>query len=351
MSLKILLLSPLFYGVEKEICLKLEEQGHHVIWIENKNLHLDYNGTGSKLKLLRRIYFFLFSPKVRYLKEELRKLDNIRFDILFSINGHVICKYLFRRLKHKNPQLRSILYLWDPIEMYTWKNEMIFFDKVYSFDPSDSEKLHIEYKPNFFIKKSDIYVPEVKNDLFFMGKFSSYRLLIIDQIKEQADISGLKYYLYLWPAYKIFAHSFSFYYFLRVIPYKSTWSNRFILNYEALEGLLKRDYLRMDCVNFKVMQKHLYESNVIIDLPYPGQEGYSHTLVEALANGKKLITTNKRIKDEPFYNAEQIRIIDQKNPALDFEWIRERKSYPVDNLILSMELSQWLKSIVDEEAA
>jgi hypothetical protein len=140
MSPRVLLITPEFYSIEKKINSLLEDSGFEVKWIENKNLPLDYKGKESKFKLLRRIYFFLFSPRIRYIKKSLKELDNLRFDILFSINCHIICPYLIKRLKSTNPEIFSILYLWDSSSKYSWKDEIKLFNKVYTFDYADSEK-------------------------------------------------------------------------------------------------------------------------------------------------------------------------------------------------------------------
>ena len=113
MALRVLLLIPQYYNIEKLIRSVLEESGYEVILIENMTLSFDYHGTRSKFKILRRIYFFLFSPQVSYLKRAFRKTGNLRFDLLFSINGHSVCPFLFRKLKRDNPNLYSVLYLWD----------------------------------------------------------------------------------------------------------------------------------------------------------------------------------------------------------------------------------------------
>ena len=59
MALRILLITPQFYGIEKTIKSVLEASGYEVVWLENKILPLDYHGTKSKLTLLRKIYCFL----------------------------------------------------------------------------------------------------------------------------------------------------------------------------------------------------------------------------------------------------------------------------------------------------
>lgn len=351
MSLRVLLITPEFYGVEEKIKSVLKESGYEVIWIENKILKFDYHGSNPKLKFLRRIYFFLFFPHIRYIKRELKRIENIRFDIFISINAHIICNYLFRRLKEENPGIFSVLFLWDSFSMYSWTKELKQFNKVYTFDPADSEKYRIELKPNFYLKKTDNSNPEPEFDLFFVGKFSPSRLSAIDKIVSKIENSGIKYFVKLWPAYKIFLHSDLLYKLLNIFQFNSNWVRSYLINFEAVEGLLKREYIITNQMRYKDMQYHLACSNVILDLPFQGQNGYTHRLIEALANGKKVITTNSNIKNESFFNSEQIHIIDEQNPEVDCNWIKERSQFPADIYFANLELSVWLKSIMNVEIA
>jgi hypothetical protein len=347
MSQRILLITPEFYGLEKEIKKELEKFGYDVVWINNKVLTLDYHGPDSKFRLLRRIYFFFFFPNIRYTKRELDKIKDTRFDILFSINGHIISSYLFKKLKQKNPSLFSILYLWDAFSKYSWTKELKHFDKVYTFDKADSVKYGIEYKPNFFIGSNHENNKVQEFDLFFAGKFDPNRLSIVDNILSQADKSALKYFVKLWPAYKILPHNRLVYLLLKKIKFKNEWVKDYLLNFEAVEGILKRKFIIKERLSHIEMQPYLLGSNVILDMPYQGQTGYSHLLIEALANGKKLITTNSDIIKERFYNPEQIHILDKNSIESDLDWIREKRTFKIDSYFNDFELSSWLKSIIN----
>ena len=347
MSLRVLLITPEFYGAEKIIKSVLEKSDFEVTWFENRILPLDYHGTNSKLKLLRKIYFLLLSPHVSYLRKELKKIDNTKFDILFSINAHLICPFLFRKLKSKNPKLFSVLYLWDSSSMYNWTKELKQFNKVFTFDRADSIKYQIEYKANFYIKRSINWILEKEYDLFFAGKFSPGRLAVVDKIVKQTEKSGINSFLKLWTAYKVFLHNHLIYRLLKMFNFKSSWIENYEINFEAIEGILTREYIIGKILTYEEMQHHLLCSNVILDLPFKRQSGYTHRLIEALANGKKVITTNSSVRNENFYNSKQIQVIDEQNPEIDCNWIKEKSTYPIDNYFLDLELSTWLKSIVN----
>jgi hypothetical protein len=351
MTLRVLLLTPKFYDIERVIISVLEESGYEVVWLENRTLSFDYHGTRSKFKFLRRIYFLLCSPRERYLKKAFGRTGNLKFDLLFSINGHSVCPFLFKKLKQSNPALFSVLYLWDSFSMYNWLNEIPLFDKVFSFDHEDCIKYTIAYKPVFHIKSGHKTNIKADCDLFFVGKFSPERLSVLDKILKTTSESGLRYFVKLWPAYKILFHNYVVYSILKTLNFKSPVINNYLLNFEAVEGILRREYIIQERVDFSEVQYRLMESNVVLDLPYPEQSGYTQRLIEALANGKKVITTNARIKNESFYNPEQIHLINSKNPDINISWIKEKSEFPVNKFFSDLELSSWLKSMLDVRLA
>ncbi len=341
----------MFYEVEKSIILTLEELGFEVVWFENKDLPLDYHGTRSRLKILRRLYFLFFAPEERYIKRQLEKTDNLYFDLLFSINGHVACPFLFKKLKKLNPDLHSILYLWDSLSMYSWEEESRLFDRVYTFDRRDSESYGWEYLPNFFINRGSYEDTENKYDLFFAGKFSPDRLRILDLIKDQLSDSDIKHFIKIVPSFKNTLHSKWVWVFLKMIRIRTTWIKNYLLNYEVIEGIVSRECIIYGNIKFEDVQKLLSGSNVILDLPFEEQSGYSHRLIEALVRGKKLITTNQGIKKEIFYNPDQIRVIEKDDPVIDLKWIKEKVGFKRNGYFDNLELKEWLKSIFKVEIA
>ena len=167
LSRRILLLSPKYYGIEAVIKERLNYLNYEVDWIENKSFHFDYHVSGTNLRLIRRIYFLLFSPQKAYIKKTLNKLGGKSYDVLFSINAYSVCPYLFKWLRRRNKSLFSVLYLWDSSSMYNWNREIKFFDRAYTFDPDDAAKFKISYKPNFYIRQDENGTSPLKHDLFF----------------------------------------------------------------------------------------------------------------------------------------------------------------------------------------
>jgi hypothetical protein len=346
MNQRALLLIPKFYGIETKLTNSLERLGYEVIWIENKTFKFDYHATKSKLKLLRWIYFSLINPHKNYIRKQLNRLENIKIDLLFSINCFVICPYLFIRLRKRNPNLISILFLWDSFSKYLWKKESRLFDKVYSFDKEDSLNYHFEYIPNFFVKPEKVRNHTINHDLFYAGKFSTERLKILDKVLAHINKSENDLYIKVLIGFKNLVHSKSIYQFLKIIRIETPWITNYLTTYEINEGISKRDYITSEEIELDKLKEEFSGSNCILDLPYTGQSGYSHGLISALALGKKVITTNFRIIKENFYNPSQVMIIDHEDPHIESTWLRDRVTFETDRYFENLEISAWLKYIL-----
>lgn len=77
--------------------------------------------------------------------------------------------------------------------------------------------------------------------------------------------------------------------------------------------------------------------NVVIDIVKDGQVGLTMRAVEALVAGKKIITNNKNIKNEPFYNARNIMIIneDVNINSVEIDCFLNKPVVDVDNSVLN----------------
>ncbi len=235
--------------------------------------------------------------------------------------------------------------------MYSWEKESRLFDKVYTFDREDSERYGWDYLPNFFIKEGPVKHSENTYDLFFVGRFSSDRFRILDTIMVQLTDSGVKHFIKLVPTYKNTLHNKWVWLFFKMIRIRTTWIRNYLLNYEVIEGIVSRDFIISENLKFENVREVLSASDVILDLPFAGQSGYSHRVIEALARGKKLITTNHGIKKEIFYDPGQIRVIEKDDPIIDLKWIKEKVDFKRNSYFDNLELRTWLKTLIKVEVA
>lgn len=346
MKSRLLLITPRLYGIERKIKSGIEELGFDVVWIENKVLSLDYHAVNGKMRMIREVYCFIFSPQVWYLKKKLKKIGDKRFDILFCINGHVVCSYLLKKLKKENPGLFSLIYLWDSFSMYSWIKELRCFDKVYTFDPIDAINHDLEYKPNFNFCAGIIENKGSDIDVFFVGKFSPFRYFFLEKLLPQLINFNINYYIKVIAKDRNFLHNFLLYKIFKFLNLKGKWTEYYIMNYEAIEGIAKKDYIINNTIDFEETQSNFLGSDVIMDLSYPLQSGYSHRFISALGSGKKVITYNEYIRNELFYNPDQIYIIENGTENIDINWLKEKKSFAPVIEFSNLNISAWLTSLL-----
>ncbi|MBK7627814.1 MAG: hypothetical protein IPJ16_11610 [Bacteroidales bacterium] len=243
--------------------------------------------------------------------------------------------------------MRSILYLWDSFSKYSWENRIRLFDKIFTFDIYDSLKYNIEYLPNFYFNVTDSQKNEIVNDLSFIGKFSPERLLIIDRLVPHISEKNIKYFFLLRPSFKMSFHNYYFYRLLKYLKINNRWVINYISIFEANSMILKRNFIKSDNLSFEEAQKTMQNSNVILDLPYSDQTGYTHRIIAALANGKKILTTNPGIVNESFFNQDQIHILNPDKPEIDIKWIKEKVGFCVNPYFNKLELKSWLNHILN----
>ncbi|HXE42792.1 MAG TPA: hypothetical protein VN516_07185, partial [Candidatus Baltobacteraceae bacterium] len=83
----------------------------------------------------------------------------------------------------------------------------------------------------------------------------------------------------------------------------------------------------------------------MLDIHHPRQSGCSHRAIECLALGMKLVTTNDRIREYPFYDERLVHVIDRENPRLDAAFLKARANIQAPQAIMQLEISRWLETI------
>lgn len=107
------------------------------------------------------------------------------------------------------------------------------------------------------------------------------------------------------------------------------------------------DLIRYKPVSKDFTSEIFHKSSSILDIEHPLQRGLTIRTFEALGSGKKLITTNKNISEEDFFNPDNILIIDRNNISIDLDFFDIPFS-PLSKSIRSRyTLSGWLDEIMD----
>ena len=120
-------------------------------------------------------------------------------------------------------------------------------------------------------------------------------------------------------------------------------------------NLVYRDYLKtvaryahygfLQEKKMPLSQVNLIQSSarVLLDINHAHRQGMTINCITALATGKKLITTNQRIKEESFYNPNNIYILDEEKPVLDMAFF-DSEAEKMD--LTHLRLDNWLLHIL-----
>lgn len=318
---RILIFAPRFFDYEIEIAKKLSQFGAKVSLYDERPSNSFITKVLIRLKPnLMKKFIIKHFEKIMY-----KEGPN---DIILFFKGETVLKEVLILLKERQPKAEIILYLIDSLDNYPHIiNSFKFFDKILTFDPLDSERYSIKFRPLFFLSEYS----KIENnlnyqiDILFIGTIHSDRWPFLQQIKEQAILNNFKvfYYLYFPSPYlylfrKIFSKNF------RSIPFSEA---KFI-------PLKKAEILAL-----------IGKSKVILDIQHPKQTGLTIRTIEVLGAKKKIITTNKNIKEYDFYNIDNVSILDRDYPLLDSEFIKS-PFHPINTKIYNKySLESWLMDI------
>jgi len=322
---RVLLTCPAFRGYGNAMRLKLQEMGYEVTFFHDipqakwYEALINYPSIRLRFKSLLRLYERYNENKI------LKNLKDITFDYVIIIKGAYLSSHFYKNLKRNNQDAKFVMYQWDSHLNYgkVLKKDFLrfreFFYRMYTFDRKDSEKIkNLRYLPLFYI--DDYANPgrkkQKKNDfdLFFIGGNHRNRSGILEKLYENTKDFGLKFCFLLLGGKE---------------------NENF-----KIKGL---QYIKTPLSHNEIIE-YLKKSNVVIDIHSEKQDGLTIRCFEALAFGKKLATTNALIAREPFYNPDNIHIIDLENPGIPLEFIRKDVE-PLDMSAYSLE--SFLKNLLN----
>ncbi|WP_392560007.1 hypothetical protein [Orbus mooreae] len=254
------------------------------------------------------------------------KLRNIKPDDIIVCNGFSISGFIDLV---KDLNCKKILILRDTIDVVedsmknkkhwldkdkSYIDEIIpYFNKVYSFDLDDCQKYNFLYLEQFLpftysdIQKiRDEFSQKVRTSLtcFFVGEFWPNRESIINQLTPVLHANNCQTDFYL-------------------VHYNKQQDN-----YPSEHN----NYQQTPLTYQENIQKSM-DADIILEINHTGQSGLSLRTIEAILLNKKLITTNKAVKNYEFYTPEQIFILENNYHELpaflmtQFEPINIEKLY------------------------
>jgi hypothetical protein len=265
----------------------------------------------------------------QYLKDYYDKiLNKTDYDYVLVRTGFQLGIPFLKKLRALNPNAKFINFHWDSIKpLCNYLPAINYFDKIYSFDYKDCEANNdVTYLPLFYIDEYSDHISAKHNgsekiDLLFIGSWrDDERYRLINMTKAKCTQNNLNFYYYLY---------YSFYSQLLAIK----------------KGSFPRES-KNRLLSHKAILKLFSASNTIIDFPSSFQSGLTIRTFEALGAGKKIITTNRNILSEPFYDPEYINILDADNFNLDIDFIRHKPAHSIKSRMEDYSLEIYVNKLL-----
>jgi len=325
----ILLLSVKFFNYEILIKDELERLGAKVDLYDERPSNSFYS------KAILRIKKELYYIKIRkYFKTIISQISTKRYDFFLLIKGEATPVFFLEFLRINNPGIVFIYYTYD-----SFKNNpnglsiLDYFDRKFTFDKIDAGKYKLSFRPLFYAPK----YAEIKEqtdkfvyDLSFVGTAHSDRYILSQKIVNWGSQLGLRFLTFYYSPSKY------------LFKFRKLTDNSFS-HFES-DKICFKSMSHQEIINIYSMSK------AILDINHPNQNGLTMRTFETLGAGRKLITTNQTIVDYPFYDPQNIFIIDRNQPVLSYDFFEEDFKNINEDLLFSMSLNGWLEELFNNES-
>jgi hypothetical protein len=325
----VLLISPKFFGYELSIKEKLFQLGADVTFIDDR----PSNELLSK-GLIRLDKRLLEAKIAKYYAKVSSHITHKKFDIIFLLNPEALPISFLKMCKSCWKDALYVMYMWDSIKNRKHSLEFVpFCDRVFSFDMNDSSLFNFSFKPLFYL---DAYSTirqgkhPIKYDVSFMGTLHSDRYVIVQEIRDWCDRQGLRYFFYF------FMQSQVLYYLNNLFKQGAT---------------VPRSKVSFEKLSTSEVVEIVASSRAILDIQHPNQTGLTMRTLETIGSGKKLITTNDKVREYDFYEKDNVAIIDRLNPIQNLELSFFEASYKTvsEEMIMNYSIGNWLLDLLKIE--
>lgn len=321
----ILFISVKFFNYEVAIKKQLEDMGATVNWFDERPSNSVY--TKAMIRINKN---FVANAIHKHFNNIIAEIKNAHFDYFLLIKGEATPQFFLEYLRKNHPHIIFVFYTWDSFKNNSSGLKIInFFDYKFTFDSEDAKKYNIGFRPLFFTNeyaKLFNQSRDFKNDITFIGTAHSDRYTITEKVRMWCVKNNMRLFTFYYAPNKLLFH---------------------------FNKLTKKDFQLFDLkkISFKSLSHddiiEIYKySKVILDINHPGQKGLTMRTFESLGAGRKLITTNPEVKKYPFYNEQNIYIIDRNTIHLNKKFF-ETDFSPIDqSLLRSMSLEGMLEEIL-----
>lgn len=209
-------------------------------------------------------------------------------------------------VKSKYPKIKTIMMFYNKVaalygidsnvslESLPDKDVMFPFDRIFTYDPEESERFGFEYYT--VISNVSKYIPEktkqIKSDVFYCGsikhEWRKERFEEVDRVYRYLTSNNV------------------------VCDFHLVFSNNSHLPLCQYATTTRLPYL-------ETVQRTI-ESRAILEIVSDGQMGVTERFFNALMYNKRLITNNTSVLDHPYYNPKYMKVFDTPD-EIDISWL------------------------------
>jgi len=292
---RVLILHPAFFGVDVALASALRSLGAEVeSWSTRPS---DSAPAKAMLRLAPRI---AEKGIARSLNRRISEIGTASFDTVVVIKGEGVSVSVLESLRRKLPDAAFNAYLFDSVRNFPHVLEKVrCFDRVLSFDPADcSERPNWIYRPLY---AADCYWRvESRGDqsVYSLGSFHPERARVLSHFVAMERVVGIAS-----------THDMLF----------RGWIDRMRSIHARVDPHVR---IIRSPIAAEEAARRFGEHSAILDIHHPGQTGLTLRTFEALASGRKLITTNPVVRDHDFFDPTRILVIDRAAPKVDPNFLR-----------------------------
>lgn len=346
---RVLFISPTHMDLYKDILSEMERQCYIVDFLPEKTFKYDpYNKREESVLIKKGWKQKQFEAELEQYWTNILNSEkyNNCYDYLFVLDGQSIRKVVFDILEARNPNLRSVNYLFDTTTgVYEFQHNFPFFNSVYSFDKKEVSVYGLKHLPIYWVE--DEHVTE-DIDLFGLGRYSRPRYDLFRTLHQIVKGNGFSILL------KLNMDKISNIHFYR-IKYAIREALNLIYDRPSPDAYLS-EYCTTENISPSQFRSLICRSKCIVDTSAAHQDGLTARFMWALGLGRKIITTNESVKTYSFYSPHQIfvvknssEVILKKEEILSFvnePFIMEPE---IKSVVEQYRLDNWVRTILQEE--
>lgn len=320
---KILFISASFFNYEKIIAEKLNALGAAVDFYDERP------SNSAWVKGVIRVYSPLIQKKIdAYYREILKNTQSVSYDFFLLVKGEAVPFWFLTEFRKLHPQTQMIYISYDTVEEYPKTLKLkAYFDRSYSFEPADAVKYGFIFRPNFYLDtyKDRALKTNFDYDLVFIGSAHTDRYLCGEAVRKAMDDANRKSLFYYYAPNRVF-------FFLKRIFDKT------MQTFDASKLSFKK-------LSHAEVAGIYDDSFAVLDINKPFQTGLSMRMLDSLAAGKKVITTNPDVVKYPFYNPKNILLIDRRTVEIPRSFFETGFDKMPDLFFEKCAIESWIEAV------